>query len=157
MGMRMRLKADYDISGFSKTNQVILTALKRYGIILADNGSGIFLTGDNDPNWNNDDLHNLTQVKGSDFEVVEPTTVYTKAPTGAAPVIHSFKATESASGKLAELTWSVEGATYLIVTPEPGPVRGSSLVVSPTRTTTYTLTATGPYGRSTAEVTVTVN
>jgi hypothetical protein len=154
MGMRLRLKASFDISRFSKANQVILTALKTYGMILADNGSGIYLSGDNDARWNNDDLHNLTLVTGTDFEVVKMEPIYTKDPTGPAPVIHSFKAEASSSGKSTELNWSVSNATYLIVTPEPGPVRGTSLTVSPTKTTTYTLIATGPFGRTTAEVTV---
>jgi hypothetical protein len=71
MGLRFRLRADYDISGFSKSNQVILTALKHYGMFLADNGAAWFLSGAPDPRWNDDDLHQLTKVKGSDFEVVD--------------------------------------------------------------------------------------
>ncbi len=71
MGVRFRLRADYDISGFSKTNQVILTALKRYGMFLADNGGAWFVSGETDPRWNDDDLHKLTNVKGGDFEAVD--------------------------------------------------------------------------------------
>jgi hypothetical protein len=71
MGVRFRLRADCDISGFSKTNQVILTALKRYGMFLADNGGPWFLSGLSDPHWNDDDLHQLTNIKGSDFEAVD--------------------------------------------------------------------------------------
>jgi hypothetical protein len=71
MGVRFRLRADFDISGFSKSNQVILTALKRYGMILADNGGPWFLSGLTDPRWSDDDLHLLTNVKGSDFEAVD--------------------------------------------------------------------------------------
>lgn len=71
MGARFRLRADFDISGFSKTNQVILTALKRYGMFLADNGAPWFITGTPDPRWNDDDLHDLNKVKGSDFEAVD--------------------------------------------------------------------------------------
>jgi len=71
MGLRMRLKADYDISGFSKNNQVILTALKKYGIILADNGGDWFITGAPDSHWNDDELNLLKKVKGSDFEAVD--------------------------------------------------------------------------------------
>jgi hypothetical protein len=71
MGARFRLRADFDISGFSKTNQVILTALKRYGMILADNGGPWFLTGATDPRWDDSDLHRLGKVKGSDFEAVD--------------------------------------------------------------------------------------
>lgn len=71
MGVRFRLRADFDISGFSKSDQVILTALKRYGMFLADNGSSWFISGATDPRWNDDDLHELTKVKGSDFEAVD--------------------------------------------------------------------------------------
>ena len=55
MGMRMRLKAGFDISGFSQKNQVILTALKKYGMIMADNGSSMYLSGAPDRRWDNDD------------------------------------------------------------------------------------------------------
>jgi hypothetical protein len=71
MGMRFRLRADYDLTGFSKPNQVILTALKRYGMILADNGGPWFVTGSPDPRWDDRDLHKLGKVKGSDFEAVD--------------------------------------------------------------------------------------
>ncbi len=75
LGVRFRLRADFDISGFSKTNQVILTALKRYGMFLADNGSNWFLSGVPDPRWDDDDLHKLNRVKGSDFEAVNETSL----------------------------------------------------------------------------------
>jgi hypothetical protein len=71
LGVRFRLRADFDISGFSKSNQVILTALKRYGMFLADNGAPWFLSGAPDPRWDGDDLHQLQKVKGSDFEAVD--------------------------------------------------------------------------------------
>jgi hypothetical protein len=71
MGTRFRLKADVDISKFSKSNQVILTALKRYGMILADNGGPWFLSGVPDERWNGDDLHRLQGIKGSDLEAVD--------------------------------------------------------------------------------------
>jgi len=71
MGMRIRLKKDYDISDFSVSNQVILTALKEYGLILTDIGSDMFITGAPDERWDNDDLSQLKNVKGSDFEVVQ--------------------------------------------------------------------------------------
>ena len=71
MGLRIRLKASVNISGFSPRNQVILTALKRYGMILADNGSSLFITGASNPNWNDDDLHKLARITGKDFEVVD--------------------------------------------------------------------------------------
>jgi hypothetical protein len=71
MGMRVRLKADYDISKFPPSVQVILTALKKYGMIVADNGSDWFLSGAPDSRWNDDELHKLHRVKGRDFEVVQ--------------------------------------------------------------------------------------
>ena len=70
MGLRLRLKAGVDISGFSSINQVILRALKKYGMIVADNGSDWFISGAPDSRWNDDDLHNLHQLHGRDFEVV---------------------------------------------------------------------------------------
>jgi hypothetical protein len=77
MGMRVRLKASFDISGFSPRMQVILRALKKYGMILADNGSSWFVSGAPDPRWNDDELNTLKAVKGSDFEVVKMGTVVT--------------------------------------------------------------------------------
>ncbi len=71
MGQRFRLKAGFDISAFSPQTQVILTALKRYGIILADNGSSWYISGAPDSRWNNDVLHELGQVAGSNFEAVD--------------------------------------------------------------------------------------
>jgi hypothetical protein len=71
MGERFRLRADFDISGFSKTNQIILTALKRYGMFLADNGGSMFLSGAPDKRWDDEDLHRLTRVKAEDFEAVD--------------------------------------------------------------------------------------
>ncbi|MCI0445587.1 hypothetical protein L0152_20525 [bacterium] len=71
MGMRVRLKASVNISGFSPRNRVILTALKRYGMILADNGSSWFITGVSDKRWNAEDLNQLKRIKGNMFEVVD--------------------------------------------------------------------------------------
>lgn len=70
MGMRVRLKADYDISQFPPEAQVILTCLKKYGMFLADNGSDWYVSGAPDPRWNDDAIKTLKQVKGGDFEVV---------------------------------------------------------------------------------------
>jgi len=71
MGVRFRLRADFDISSYSPTNQIILKALKKYGMMIADNGSAWYLSGAPDSRWNNDDLHNLGKIHGSDFEVVD--------------------------------------------------------------------------------------
>jgi hypothetical protein len=70
MGTRLRLKASFNVSGFSPRMRVILTAMKRYGIILADNGSPWFFSGASDPRWNDDELNQLKSLIGSDFEVV---------------------------------------------------------------------------------------
>jgi hypothetical protein len=71
MGMRVRLKAGYDISGFSPQIQVILRALKTYGMFLADNGSDNFVSGAHDPRWDPDILRQLKRVTTKDLEVVE--------------------------------------------------------------------------------------
>src|SRR5262249_954877 len=71
MGARFRLRAGFDISSFSAANQVILRALKKYGMMLADNGSAWYLSGAPDSRWDNDNLHNLGRLQGSDFEVVD--------------------------------------------------------------------------------------
>lgn len=71
MGIRIRLRADYDISGFSKSNQVILTAMKKYGMLLADNGGAMFISGAPDKRWDDSDLHELTKVTADNFEVVD--------------------------------------------------------------------------------------
>jgi hypothetical protein len=71
MGQRFRLKAGFDVSRFPKSVQVILVALKFYGMFVADNGSNWYVSGAPDERWNNDELHLLSQVHGSDFEAVE--------------------------------------------------------------------------------------
>jgi hypothetical protein len=71
MGAWFRLKASYDISGFSAQNQVILRALKKHGMVVADNGSALFMSGVPDPGWNNTDLNLLKGVPGSAFEAVD--------------------------------------------------------------------------------------
>lgn len=70
MGLRVRLKASKNISGFSPHVQKILQAMKKYGMILADNGSNWYVSGTHDPAWDDDELSALSQIKGSDFEVV---------------------------------------------------------------------------------------
>lgn len=73
MGTRVRLKADFDMSGFSPRVRVILVAMQRYGMILADNGSPWFFSGTSDVRWNDDELNELKSLRGSDFEVVNTT------------------------------------------------------------------------------------
>jgi hypothetical protein len=71
MGMRFRLKASFDTSRFPRQSRIVLNALKRYGMIVADNGSNWFISGAPDRGWDNDDLHRLGGLQGSDFEVVD--------------------------------------------------------------------------------------
>jgi hypothetical protein len=160
MGMRMRLKANFDASSFSTNVQIILNALKKYGMIVADNGSAMYISGAPDDRWDNNDLHNLGQITASAFEVVQMNPVYTPSnvPQGAVPNIVSFGAdsTSVAAGTSVTLSWNVTGAAYPIISPQIGAVRGGSAKVVPTQTTTYTIYATNQYGRSTATVTVDV-
>jgi hypothetical protein len=160
MGMRMRLQASYNISSFPPQAQTILAALKKYGMIMADNGSSMFISGDPDNRWNNDDLGTLKSVPASAFEVVLIDPLYTPndVPTGPAPAISSFTANPQtvSSGQPVTLSWNVSEASYFVVSPQVGAVRGASVIVTPTATTTYTLVGTNAYGRSTAKVKVTV-
>jgi hypothetical protein len=71
MGLRLRLKANFNLAPYHGQSLVILEALKKYGMIVADNGSSWYLTGASDPRWNDDDLRQLKSVPGSAFEVVD--------------------------------------------------------------------------------------
>jgi hypothetical protein len=75
MGMRVRLKAGFDITGFSPHIQVILKALKKYGMFVADNGSNWYISGGPDSRWDDDELGELKSIQGSNFEVVKMGTV----------------------------------------------------------------------------------
>ncbi len=77
MGMRVRLKASFDISGFSPAMQVILRAMKKHGLMVADNGSNWYISGAPDPRWNDNELNSLKTIKGSNFEVVQMGTIVT--------------------------------------------------------------------------------
>jgi hypothetical protein len=113
-----------------------------------------------DSHWNNSDLAALNGIAASNFEVVLMDPVYTPSnvPIGSAPVVASFTAnpTTVSAGQPVTLSWSVTGAIYNIVSPQVGPVRGTSVVVIPSATTTYGLYSANQYGRKVAQVTVTV-
>lgn len=83
-GARFRLKADYDISGFPTEMQVILQAMKTYGIMLADNGSNWYVSGAPDERWDNDMLHLLDVLIGDDFEAVDASVLIVDVDSGAA-------------------------------------------------------------------------
>lgn len=80
MGMRVRLKSTVDISGVPANVQVILRALQKYGMFMADNGSSFFVSGTHDMRWNDDELGAMERLHGSDFEVVKMGTVITQWP-----------------------------------------------------------------------------
>jgi hypothetical protein len=127
MGARFRLKASFDISGYSPANQVILTALKTYGMMLADNGSSWYISGAPDTRFDDDDLHNLTHILGSNFEAVDVSPLMVDPNSGQArqssvsvsvtpasasvPVntTKQFSATVTGSSNTA-VTWDVNGA-----------------------------------------------
>jgi hypothetical protein len=162
MGMRIRLKSSFDISGFSKTNQIILTAMKKYGLILADNGSKLYVQGTEDSRWNDSDLHNLQNVLSADFEVVQMPTAYdaVTAPTGKPPVIANFKYTLGTYQGInyAFLSAAVTGATYGFLS-APGLYngaifRGYMALPKPASNTTFTLTTRNIYGTATATITI---
>ncbi len=178
IGLRLRLNASFDISGFSPTNQIILTAMKQYGMILADNGSNLYIQGTPDTRWNDDDLANLGTVGAANFEVVDapgsgnlaasytpgiapmyPAGVVMDAmdiPTGNVPLASlTASATEINSGESVTLAPSSSGASYSYID-KVGFVRGP-VSVSPTATTTYTLYSNNAYGSASATpVTITV-
>ena len=153
MGARFRLRAGFDISGFSAANQVILRALKKYGMILADNGSAWYLSGAPDSRWNNDDLHNLGLLHGSDFEAVDvsglmidpnsgqaaqsTTVAVTVAPSTASVQTNATKqfAATVTNATTQTVNWSVNGA--------PG---GNSTVGLVNATGLYTAPAVPPSG-----------
>jgi hypothetical protein len=71
MGLRLRLKASFSLSGFRGESLVVLRALKRYGLVVADNGSPWHVSGAPDARWSNEDLEQIKRVPGSAFEVVQ--------------------------------------------------------------------------------------
>jgi hypothetical protein len=84
MGQRFRLKTGFNVSSFPPRVQVILNALKTYGLILADNGSNWFISGAPDERWDNDELHALAQVHGRDFEAVDVSSLMVNPDSGQA-------------------------------------------------------------------------
>jgi hypothetical protein len=127
---------------------------------MADNGSSMYISGAPDDRWDNSDLHNLGAVTTSDFDVVLMNPIYTASnlPQGAAPTISSFtaSATTVTAGSQVTLNWSVTGASYFVIFPLVGAVRGASVTITPTQTATYTLYATNEFGQTTATVIITV-
>jgi hypothetical protein len=82
MGQRFRLKRDFDLTNFSPSANIILQALKKYGLILADNGSPWFISGVPDERWDNNILNELKQVPGSAFEAIDVTSLMKDSGSG---------------------------------------------------------------------------
>lgn len=125
MGMRVRLKANYDISTFPPQARVVLTALKKYGMFVADNGSNWYLSGAPDARWDDDQLDMLKKVPGSAFEVVKMGDIITNmvsAPTnlrataGLNKVALTWNASNGASSGYIIKRASKKGGPYTTVT-----------------------------------------
>jgi len=167
MGVRFRLRASFDISGYSPTNQIILRALKKYGMIIADNGSAWFLSGAPDSRWNNDDLHNLGAVHGSDFEVVDVSGLMVNSNSGQAlqstgntvtvtPATATVQINQTQQFQANQaVTWSVNGTGNGLISSTglytaPGSVPSGTVTIAATSTTvpavlgTATVTVTNP-------------
>lgn len=97
MGQRFRLKASFDTSGYPPQAKVVLEALKKYGMILSDNGAAWYITGAPDDRWDNDDLHTLRNVKGSDFEAVDVSSLIIDLDSGQVRVSSQGSAVSSRS------------------------------------------------------------
>ena len=99
MGAWFRLRADFDASRFSPENQVIIRALQRYGMILADNGSSWFISGAPDERWRNDRLRELLTIRGSDLEAVDVASLKRQEDSGATrPIVFPAAVRNAASG-----------------------------------------------------------
>ena len=106
---------------------MILKALKQYGMILADNGSAMYISGAPDDRWDNNDLHQLGNLKASDFDIIQMGTMITSSniPSGAAPSIGSFTATPASTNSTGTVTlnWTATNASYFVISPGVGAVR----------------------------------
>lgn len=99
MGQRFRLRADFDVSDFDPQIRVILRAMQRYGIILADNGSPWYISGAPDERWDNDVLHQLDRLTGDDFEAVDVSMLMIDPNSGQAAVFNETAYLPSVSAK----------------------------------------------------------
>jgi hypothetical protein len=91
LGQRFRLKASFDVSGFAPEVQVILRAMQKYGLLLADNGSAWYISGAPDERWDNDHLHQLGQLQGADFEAVDARSLMASPTSGQVLIDRPYK------------------------------------------------------------------
>jgi hypothetical protein len=174
MGERFRLKASFDITPFPSDVQVILRAMKKYGIILADNGSAWYISGKPDPRWNDDNLHTLSQLLGSNFEAVDATVLQISADSGAAlqtgvtvtvtpssatvRVLGAQAFAASVSGAGGGVTWSVNdisgGTGSIGIIDSTGFYQAPSSVPVPNIVTVRATSVSSPAASGTASVTI---
>jgi hypothetical protein len=153
MGARFRLKASFDISGFSAVNQIILRAMKKYGMLLADNGSAWYISGAPDSRWNNDDLHLLGGIPGSAFEavdesglMVDPNTGEAKQPTGVSVTVNPSSAKVVTGGSQQFTATVTNSTTQLVNWSVNGAPGGNSTVGLITTSGLYTAPVVLPAG-----------
>jgi hypothetical protein len=160
MGQRFRLKASFVIDNrFSPEVQVILRAMKKYGLILADNGSAWYLSGAPDERWNNDHLHRFDQyVSGSDFEAVDVSSLMVNPNSGqvltdftlsAAPVARAIDPGDSTSYQLSTAIHGYWTGPVTITARSPSPsltVGLSGSIVNVPGSITLIVTNTHPIG-----------
>jgi hypothetical protein len=137
MGQRFRLKASFDISGYPAYAQVILRALKKYGMILADNGSNWYVSGTQDTSWDDDALNTLKQLRGSDFEAVDESSLQIDPDSGQAKQLEhdSKRVTPASAGQGQQATYTIQivgdGAVASLSDPLPADL---ALAAGPTTT-----------------------
>ena len=159
MGQRFRLKANFAIdSRFSPDAKVILRTLKKYGLILADNGSSWYISGAPDERWNNDVLHPLDVVVGSDFEAVDVSSLMVDPNSGQTLQGFSLVAAPAAraidAGSVTHFVLTIERTaaftpTVSLVTGNPSPsltIHLSQAVIASPGSVTLTVTDTHPSG-----------
>jgi hypothetical protein len=174
MGERFRLKAGFDVSTFPADVQVILTAMKKYGIMLADNGSAWFISGKPDSRWNNDNLRTLSALHGSDFEAVDATvlrvdpnsgearqngvTVSVSPSTANLRAGHSQMFVATVTGAPSTVTWSVNnvpgGDTTVGLIDALGSYSAPLVVPNPATVTVRAASTASPSTTGSAAVTV---
>jgi hypothetical protein len=158
MGQRFRLKSSFAIDNrFSEPAKVILRAMKKYGIILADNGSSWYISGAPDERWDNDILHQLDVVKGSDFEAVDESSLMVNANSGqalmdftlnTAPTSHAINPGSTTTYQVIVAKSLAFSGAVTLTTASPSPSLTLSLpaLVTPPVTVTLRVTDTHPSG-----------
>lgn len=173
MGERFRLEASYNISGYPADVQVILRAMKKYGIIVADNGSAWFLSGKPDERWNNDNLATLGGLLGSNLEAVDATVLQISPDSGEARQAAAVAVSPAAAtvrvghpqafsaivtGVTGGVTWSVNGVAggdVVVGTIDAsGVYLPPTIVPSPNVVTVRATSVSAPAASATASVTL---